>query len=404
MVRLHEVSVVGSGTSVRMTAHVERERTGERIQPYVEYGMDADYAGPAADAFAAATLLPSMRAGERLSIVPAISPRLCAMLPRLRDLFCSWWPHLARIDIDVTPDEGRPSSRLKRAATFLSGGVDSFYSLLKHHGRHGGLPVPLTHAIFMRGVETRLESIRGVESTETWVREIAARTCGSAIIGETNFRTVLQGPRDNLHWEHHYHGSALAAIALGVAGGISFVCVPGAYSYRHLIPHGSSPLSDEWYSTEHLQVLHDGPESTRPEKVARIIEWDRDLVLAHLRVCIRNRGAAHNCCRCKKCVRTAVPLRVLGVWQDASTFPEKGMEHWERVMEEDHVALTEENLAFAREHGAERDLMAMLERVVRKKRRNEQLKKVLARPPLDRMRPAVSQAMKMWKTRFGSSS
>src|SRR5690606_23716050 len=94
-------------------------------------------------------------------------------------------------------------------ATFFSGGVDSFYSLLKHQRGAGGLP-PLTHIIFMRGIETRLDLSKGVDESEAWIQEIAAVAGIKCITGASNIRTSLQGPESNLHWERHYHGSALA--------------------------------------------------------------------------------------------------------------------------------------------------------------------------------------------------
>ena len=67
-------------------------------------------------------------------------------------------------------------------------------------------------------------------------------------------RTSLQH-RPHLHWERHYHGSALAAVALGLSPMFAYVCIPSAFWYRHLIAHGSTPLVDE-ISTERLQVVH----------------------------------------------------------------------------------------------------------------------------------------------------
>ena len=88
---------------------------------------------------------------------------------------------------------------------------------------------------------------------------------------------------------------------------------------------------------------------------------------------IRNRGGAFNCGKCYKCVRTAIPLHVLGVWEQALTFPKKGTDHWERVIAEDHVALTEENLRFACEHGGDVKLIAMLRRSLKRRQRTEKL-------------------------------
>jgi hypothetical protein len=395
---LHDVRTSATGGAVRVTGVVQSQSAGW-LQPYIEYRVPQHFVEDPADGLASALLLPAMRAGETLHIAPPVSPRLCVMLPRIRDIFHTWWPHLARIAVDATPAAPRTRVAPARAATFFSGGVDSFYTLLKHHGGHGDLPATMTHLIFMRGVETRLQNIRKADETERWIRDIAAATCGEAILGETNIRTVLQGPEDNLHWERHYHGSALASIALGLSGGVSFVCVPSAFSYNHLVAHGSTPLVDEMYSSDHLQVLHDGAEASRAAKVGRITEWNRDLVLEHLRVCNYNRGGAYNCGRCKKCVRTAIPLRVLGLLPQARTFEDKSTAHWERVIADDHLVLIEENLRFAEEHDADGELLAMLRRVIRRKKRMNRIREVFARPPFNRARPVALRAARYLRAR-----
>ena len=390
--RLLEVSTARQVSTIRTRGVVERESTGERFEPYVEYGVErADFVGNAPDIFAAAMLIPAMRAGERLCVIPPISPRLCFSLPRIREIFHTWWPEFARIDLELTPDT-RPHGPLPgRAATFFSGGVDSFYTLLKNRHGHGTLPAPLTHIIYMRGVETRLELMRDVSGTEAWIREIAAAAGVEPIVGESDFRTSLQGPEEYIHWERHYHGSALAAIALGLSPAFAFACIPSAFTYNHLIAHGSTPMVDEMFSTERLQIVHDGSEATRAVKTARLIEWDRDLVLKHLRVCILNRGGPTNCGQCKKCVRTAVPLYALGVWDQAATFPDKRTDHWEELIAQDHLALTLENLEFAREHGDAR-LVSLLTRAVRRNRLRERVKSAFEAPVLRPLRPAALRA------------
>lgn len=397
--RLVDLNTHATGSRVRLTAVVERQRDGSRIEPFVEYQVDSSFVGSGADTFAAAMLLPAMRAGEALRIDAPVSERLAMMLPRIRDLFHTWWPHLARIDLDVTPAVTPRNAPHSRSAAFFSGGVDSFYTFLKHQGSHGTLPAPMTHMIFMRGVETRLEGTIGIDATERAVGDIAAQLGAAVIWGQTNFRTVLQGAEANLHWERHYHGSALAAIALGLSRGLGFVCIPSTFSYNHQVAHGSTPLADEMFSTERLHVLHDGSEATRPVRMARILEWNRELVLQHLRVCVLNRGGSRNCGQCKKCVRTAVALRVLGVWADAALFDDKRDDHWERVMMEDLLIWTEENLRFAKDRGGDARLIAMLSRVARKKRLKQNLKNVLAYPPFARLTPALLHARKYFAKR-----
>jgi hypothetical protein len=388
--RLVDMRIAARPDGARITGTVERRPS--RFEVYFDYQVpQATLLDARADAFAAALLLPCMRAGESLEVEPPISPQLSFALPRIRDIFHAWWPQLSRIPIATTPGVADADPAHYRAATFFSGGVDSFYSLLKHRRCPGTLPQPLTHIVYMRGVETRLEGSAGVEETAAWVRRIADATGVEAIIGESNIRTHLQGPERNLHWERHYHGSALAAVGLGLSKHLAYVCIPSAFSYNHLVAHGSTPLVDEMYSTERLHLLHDGAEVTRPEKVARIVEWDRELVLTHLRVCIMNQGGAFNCGKCYKCVRTGIALRALGVWEQARTFPDKTMHHWEHTVAEDHLALTEENLQFAQERDADAQLVSMLRAVVRRHRRREGAVAFVKNSPLHTLLPIARQ-------------
>ena len=149
---------------------------------------------------------------------------------------------------------------------------------------------------------------------------------------------------------------------MSLANGFDYVCIPSTYSYGDFVPIGSTPLTDERFSSERLQIVHDGAELPRSEKIARIVEWNRDLVLAHLRVCALNYGGAYNCCQCWKCVRTAIPLAYLGVLEAATTFPDKSTHLWESVLEADSLPFVEENLRFRRAHNSRPELTALLEK------------------------------------------
>ncbi|HEY1328681.1 MAG TPA: hypothetical protein VGI14_17215 [Casimicrobiaceae bacterium] len=393
--RLLQTDVTPQRHGVRLTGSMERAN-GDPFDAHVDYhGLDASHVASGADAMAAAMLIPSMRDGEDLEICPPISPLLAYSLPRARDIFHTWYPAFSRIEIRCSPQDMLPIERPARAATFFSGGVDSFYTLLKHTHGAGTLPVPLTHVIYLRGVEQRLEHTKGAEEAQAWVQSIAQSAGVGCITGVTNLRTTLQGPVGRVHWERHYHGSALAGIGLGLSGLLSYVCIPSAFSYNHMVAHGSTPLLDEMFSSDQVRVVHDGAEMTRARKVARILEWDRELVLSHLRVCIMNEGGAYNCGRCYKCVRTAIPLRVLGALDDARTFTDKSDAHWEGVLNGDHLVLIEENLDFAREAGADRNLISVLERVVRRRRRAQGAKEYVRNSSLARLLPAA-RAVRSW--------
>ena len=72
----------------------------------------------------------------------------------------------------------------------------------------------------------------------------------------------------------------------------------------------SHPALDPLWSTEAVEVVHDGAETRRVDKVAALAA--SPLALRYLRVCWENRGGAYNCGRCGKCMRTMVDLDLAG--------------------------------------------------------------------------------------------
>lgn len=384
--KLHDVGIRHGADTIRVVGQLEwRGRTQEL---HFEYPASyAAFVSPHADAFAAALLPAAMRAGEDLAIVPPLSETLAFQLGRIRDVFHCWYPEeMARIALDVRTRPSTPRRAPSRAATFFSGGVDSFYTLLKFL-RSERLPAPLTHCIFMRGVAFPLDEAAEVEDGVRIVRAVARRLGIDVIVGTTNLRTVF--PESFLRWERHFFGSALAGTALSLARGLDYACIPSSFTYRHLVPHGSHPLVDEWYSTEDLRLIHDGCEVSRAEKVAKSVEWDRDLVMQYLRVCIWNADGADNCGRCRKCVRTAVALEILGVLQDMPSFVHKDRGEWESVTANDHLVLIEENLALARERHADPALIALLQRAARAHVRRERMQHLAAEARLEWLVPRM---------------
>lgn len=380
--RLTRVELQEHGELVRLVGYVTMERSQQDLQIYLQYPVAyAGFVYDSADPFAAILLIFAMSEHEALEIAPPVSPMLSQRLPRIRDIFHSWYPQFGRIAVKPQALSAVHVERAGRTASFYSGGVDSLYSALKR-SRVEPLPSPLTHLIFMRGVETRLSQSEGVDGSIRLAEEVAERLGVQCLIGETNIRTVVP-----LHWEDYLFGSALAAIGLSLATGFDFVCIPSSFGYSHLVPHGSTVVVDELFSTECLSIVHDGAEVTRAQKVARCIEWDRALTLRYLRVCMRNSGGAHNCGHCYKCVRTAVALAAVGAWEDAETFQDKSRAHWEATMRKDHLAFTEQNLSLLEETRYDPALLRMVERTVRKVRREEALNEYVRNSPLEALRP-----------------
>jgi len=101
-------------------------------------------------------------------------------------------------------------------------------------------------------------------------------------------------------------GGALASVAHLL--GFPRTLIPSSYAYHQLFPLGSHPLVDPLWSTEGVEIVHDGGEATRVDKIRTIAGEPR--ALANLRVCFRDMNV--NCGRCLKCLRTMIPLALLG--------------------------------------------------------------------------------------------
>ena len=119
---------------------------------------------------------------------------------------------------------------------------------------------------------------------------------------ESNVRFL--GHEYGLSWNICF-GGGLSSIAL--AGGFKGCYIASGLSYADMYPHGSIFVSDHLWGNEHTEIIHDGAESRRIDKIQSIAK-DTD-VLNILRVCWHDKG--YNCGECEKCLRTMTSLRAL---------------------------------------------------------------------------------------------
>ncbi len=379
---------------VRLVGVVERTGAAEPVEVFFE--VPAEFGSfvlrDSADPFVPALLLPSMMAGEDLEIGPPVSARLLGRLPRAQDILVSWWrPHFRKIRVLASATRG-PVERAGSTGALFSGGVDSFYTLLKSlRGEPGSDTRPISHLLFIRGLETPLEKAKGIDASERRAGEVARAVGKKLLCCETNLRTHFCPDKGAyqpavLDYEHHYNGAALAATALALSRGLGCVLIPSSFSYVEQTAWGSSALLDEMWSTERMEVIHDGSECRRSDKLSTLVARD-PLAQEHLRVCIRNEGGPDNCGRCKKCVRTMLMLELIGELPRARTFPSTlPPDLGAHLRRTDEVWLGE-MLDLARETHRRPDLERLITRTLRHHRRLRGLA-LLARnvPGLDELR------------------
>lgn len=265
--------------------------------------------------FAATLLIPSMCLGQDLSIEGSISEALYEGMMQTMEIMVSWDIGLKRINIHaekIMKDDVEPA----RVASFFSGGVDSFYTYLKHKS---DAIDRISHFVLIHGTDIDLDNSRLWTAVRNNVRDIAKIEDIGLIDVETNIQLILEpilSPEIS-------HGGTLAAVALCLRSGIKKIYIPASWSSEDmLLPWGSHPDIDKNWSTETLLFEHDGFESNRVNKVLRFV-GQSPLALEHLRVCFMNVKNTYNCGKCEKCLRTMMNLYAVGRLSEAKTFPQQ---------------------------------------------------------------------------------
>lgn len=252
-----------------------------------------------ADAWIVAGLMPSMRRGWGVHAPGHVSRRLAENVPRIQE-YChardDRFRHTAAT-LETAPTTPWPGGR--GVGCFFSGGIDSFYSLLKHERE-------ITHLIFVHGFDIDLEDralyARGLEGVR--------RACGaygkSLIEVETNLRAFSDPLID---WDD-YHGAAGAFVAHLLSARLRKVFFACGMTYEEWKPFGTNPFLLSLWSSEAVEFVGDGYEARRLRKVQRVAQ--SPVALEVLRVCWENPAGAYNCGQCEKCLRTMVELRMAG--------------------------------------------------------------------------------------------
>ena len=270
----------------------------------------AELACRAGDAtpFAAAALLPAMRAGEDLEVDGPVSPRLLRRFDRLQALYRAWDRTLRPARVTAA-EEAAPPRAGTRVGAFFSRGADSMYTATAERIDDG----PLELLAFGETLEPLHDERVGEHELRR--ARAAANRIGLPLV---SFRTNLRQFSDGLVFWSDYHGAGLAFAALAMSGGLRRMVVPATGWYGNDDHFGSSPLLDPLYSTETLEVEHGSLERGRVDKIVWLARNRPDL-LPYLKVCFAE-NRPDNCGRCPKCLITMVALESAGALELASEF------------------------------------------------------------------------------------
>lgn len=276
--------------------------------------MPGDSVHNDASPFAAALLLPSMKQGEDLIIEGSISAQLYTGMHAIMQEVLKWDIGLRPIKIEADTLVVDPPGPQK-SASFFSGGVDSFYTYLKHKAAPAEAD-RISSFILINGFDINRRNTRLWNRALKNIKSIAEADKVELEVVRSNIQGLVE---PILLWDFT-HGGCLAAVGLFLRGAFHQIYIPSTHSVAEQIPWGSNLALDGHWSTESTTFIHDGTEATRLEKVISQIARS-PLALEHLRVCFANEKGAYNCGRCDKCLRTMINLYVAGVLEKAGTFP-----------------------------------------------------------------------------------
>lgn len=264
-----------------------------------------------------ACLLPlAARLGEPLRLPLPVDPALLDGATEVLHIWRSWFPGMSVVPIEVAERAPSPEGPARRVGAFFSGGVDAFFTVLRHEALGAARPsARIDDLITVWGFDIPLGEPAAFEALRGNLQRAATQLGKTFLDVATNFRTTRARLLD---WRAVAHGPALAAVALLLEPRWRKVLVASSNPYTDLTPLGSHPMTDGLFSTSRMRIVHDGAGFSRMEKTRFLADWP--VALETLHVCWRV-ASARNCGACAKCYRTMTALAVLGVLDRCTTFP-----------------------------------------------------------------------------------
>jgi len=269
--------------------------------------------------FLLGAFLPAWAAGEsRIRLEGAVCPMLAANLTIAASTLGRWFTDLGTPPIIECDYAYRPPAT--RSAAFLSGGVDSLAMIrslaARRPPKHPDRP--------SAAIVVDYQHVGGIDRSETDARfarslatshEIGADLGLDVIPIRSNFCTLNRKMR---FWMYRYHGAFLASMAHFLGREFRLCYIASSYAATDLVPWGSHPQLDPFYSSQHVRIAHDGIELSRLQKIESLRDWPA--ALDRMYVCTSNVSQGENCGSCEKCVRTRVHLLVAGLLPHAAAF------------------------------------------------------------------------------------
>jgi len=247
-----------------------------------------------------------MARGAGVRIPASVCPTFLENVETAKQLASEWWGYSGGT---IVANGTRRATAKDGVATFFSGGVDSFFTLLEKIGE-------IEYLVFVEGYDIPLSDSARTQIAHRWIQEVAEALGKKLLVLRSNLRQHPEFQR--ISWERSC-GSALAAVGHLLAGHCNRLYIPSTEPHWRLHPWGTHPALDPSWNSSSTEFIVHGTDHERIDKVAKISA--NPLVQKYLRVCWEHRNGHMNCGVCEKCVRTQLELYAAGVLDRVETFP-----------------------------------------------------------------------------------
>lgn len=252
-----------------------------------------------ADTFLISSLLVAMKTGEHLVVEGKVSKRLYDSIDNLQRIYSSWFDGMNKIIVTANVSSEYDHLPVKPShfyGSFFTAGVDSFYTLLTHY--------EVSHLVFVHGFDIKLAKTKYRTEISNRIKLVSGWFNRNLIEVETNLREFTD---DFCGWDIQF-GAGLSSVA-SILSGIDTMLIPSSGMSLD-IKLGSHPELDYMWSTNSVNIMHDGAGILRIDKVNKILT--SRIALDNIRVCWSS-DTDYNCGHCEKCVRTIIELYASGV-------------------------------------------------------------------------------------------
>ena len=258
-----------------------------------------------AEAYIIATIMLAMAEKRTLKVHGSVSRILLSNLTEFRDAWNCWLPDVYhKIDFEATTIDDSLEKKNNGAIAAFSGGLDSTFTVWQNTQKLAGYRSQAIKAcVMVRGFDIFKEDeyISAFNTAQETLDTVDVLLYPL----RTNYRSIVESD-----W-NHTHGIALASCLNNFKRLYSIGIIAGSWNYAmSYYPHGSNPITDLLLSSSEFDILHDGAQFTRNQKVMVISLWKAGV--NNLRVCFSGKVKDINCGICNKCIRTRLNFEANG--------------------------------------------------------------------------------------------